>query len=64
MKSSQWRGILLTLLSLCAFPATAQDTRKPLPDTTACPEAIANEATCYSARLPTGAYLLAAMPRN
>ena len=55
--------LILSLFTLCILPALAQDTRK-LPDTTKCPEAIANEATCYSVKLPTGAYLLAAMPRN
>ena len=55
---------LLSALALVALTAIAQDTRKPLPDTTKCPDAIVNEATCYSARLATGAYLLAAMPRN
>ena len=56
--------LLPSLMALVCLPALAQDTRKPLPDTTKCPDAIASEATCYSARLPTGAYLLAAMPRN
>ena len=55
---------LFCMSTLIALPALAQDARKPLPDTTKCPDTIANEATCYSARLATGAYLLAAMPRN
>ena len=55
---------LLSALAFVALTAIAQDARKPLPDTMKCPDAIANEATCYSARLATGAYLLAAMPRN
>ncbi len=55
---------LFSLFAFVALPVIAQDTRKPLPDTTKCPDAIASEATCYSARLTTGAYLLAAMPRN
>jgi hypothetical protein len=45
--------------------AVAQDAAKPaLPDTTTCPESIASIATCYGAKHETGAYLLAAMPRN
>ena len=35
-----------------------------LPDTTACPKNVETIATCYSARLPTGAYVLAAMPKT
>jgi len=42
--------------------ALAQPTQ--LPDTVTCPEAIAEFATCYSAKLDTGAYLLAAMPKT
>lgn len=63
MKFSKWRLVLYGVLTLCAFSVTAQDARK-LPDTTKCPDNIADEATCYSARLPSGAYVLAAMPRN
>ncbi len=36
----------------------------PQPETTACPDAIAGIATCYSARHPSGAFLLAAMPKD
>jgi hypothetical protein len=35
-----------------------------LPDTTPCPESIAAIATCHAAKHETGAYLLAAMPKN
>ena len=45
--------------------AAAQDaTRTALPDLTACPESIAGLATCYAAKHETGAYLLAAMPKD
>jgi hypothetical protein len=64
MKLVRIGASLISMLAFLAMPAAAQDTRKPLPDTTKCPEAIANEATCYSAKLASGAYLLAAMPRN
>src|SRR5258705_6562129 len=54
-------GIAILMMSaLAAQPAAAQ----ALPDTTKCPEAIAAIATCYVARQETGAYLLAAMPKN
>ena len=33
-------------------------------DTVACPKAVAEIATCYSARLESGAYVLAAMPKH
>lgn len=58
MPSSVAIGLGLAILALAATPATA------LPDTTACPKAIAELATCYSAKLDTGAYLLAAMPKS
>jgi GNAT superfamily N-acetyltransferase len=45
-------------------PDFAQETPKNLPDTTACPEAVAAIATCYSTKLESGAYLLAAMPKG
>ena len=45
--------------------AVAQDTAKPaLPDTTPCPEAVGKIATCYSAKLESGAYVLAALPKS
>jgi hypothetical protein len=46
--------------ALAMSPALAQS----LPATIACPETIAAIATCYAARQDTGAYLLAAMPKN
>jgi hypothetical protein len=35
-----------------------------LPDSVACPEAVMQIAICYSAKLETGAYVLAAMPKR
>ena len=52
-------AILMTS-ALAVAPAPAQ----ALPDTTACPESIAAIATCYAAKQESGAYLLAAMPKN
>ena len=52
-------------VALTAISASAQDGSKgPLPATVACPKAVEDIATCYSAELSTGAYLLAAMPKN
>jgi hypothetical protein len=51
---------VLMMSALAASPAFAQ----ALPDTTACPESIAAIATCYAAKQDSGAYLLAAMPKN
>ncbi len=54
---------LLTILT--CMPGDAQEVTKPaLPDTTACPTPVADIATCYSAKHASGAYLLAAMPKN
>jgi len=51
---------ILMMSALAVTPAFAQ----ALPPTTACPESIAALATCYAAKQETGAYLLAAMPKN
>ena len=51
---------ILMMSALAGAPALAQ----ALPDTTACPESIAAVATCYAAKQESGAYLLAAMPKN
>ena len=48
---------------MAVTPVFAQPGEK-LPATTACPKEIAEIATCYSAKLPTGAYVLAAMPKS
>jgi len=44
-------------LAAASEPALAQP-----PDTVTCPEAIAPIAACYTTKLDTGAYLLAAVP--
>src|SRR5258706_893510 len=51
---------ILMISALAIAPAFAQT----LPATTACPETIAAVATCYAAKQESGAYLLAAMPKN
>jgi pimeloyl-ACP methyl ester carboxylesterase len=49
-------------LSSSVFAQSAADSN--FPGTIACPEAVAEIATCYSARLESGAYVLAAMPKR
>src|SRR5712691_8069356 len=58
-------GLGLLSFVTTALPVLSQDVPKAaLPPTTACPAAIAEIATCYSAKHESGAYLLAAMPKN
>jgi hypothetical protein len=57
MRSIGWAG----LLSIITAPALAQGSA-PFSDTTDCPKEVAAIATCYSAKHPSGAYLLAAIP--
>jgi hypothetical protein len=48
-----------------AVPGYSQETAKvALPDTTKCPDVIAEVATCYTAKHASGAFLLAALPKN
>src|SRR5438309_4256707 len=61
------RCVGLALLAFAASGAAvfAQGAAKvALPDTVECPPAVASIATCYSARHESGAYLLAAMPKD
>jgi len=58
MRSIGWAGLLLSIMTA---PAFAQGSA-PVSDTTDCPKEVAAIATCYSARHPSGAYLLAAIP--
>src|SRR6516162_10391383 len=58
-------GLAFGALAITGGTALAQDAvRASLPDTTPCPESIAEIATCYMAKHETGAYLFAAMPKN
>src|SRR3954465_1234750 len=53
------------LLALAASPVFGQGVPNPsLPDIVPCPDKIATIATCYGAKLETGAYVLAAMPKS
>jgi hypothetical protein len=49
------------MASIMSRPALAQGSA-PVSDTTECPKEVAAIATCYSAKHPSGAYLLAAIP--
>jgi len=62
MRYTATAGFAVFALAM-AGPAMAQE-KAALPDTTACPESISSMATCYTAKLETGAYVMAAMPKN
>jgi hypothetical protein len=51
-------------LAMACLPAAAQEAGKGAPPPTACPADLAAIATCYADRHDSGAYLLAAMPKN
>jgi pimeloyl-ACP methyl ester carboxylesterase len=59
MRLSHCLSLTFMTLAAASKPTLAQS-----PDTVACPEAIAAIAACYTTKLDTGAYLLAAVPRN
>src|SRR5690242_15884323 len=53
-------------LVMGALPVAAQQQesqKSPLPRLVTCPAAVTEIATCYSEKLASGAYLLAAMPK-
>ena len=56
-------GLWPVMVSIIGSPALAQGSA-PVSDTTECPKEIAAIATCYSAKHPSGAYLLAAIPNS
>ena len=57
-------GLALSMVLGAVVPAIAADTGKTSQkEVTACPAAIADIATCYTAQDGNGAYLLAAMPK-
>ena len=55
-------GLLAIMIG--GAPALAQTAPAALPETTACPEAIASLATCYGIKHESGAFILAAMPKT
>jgi hypothetical protein len=55
----------LWALAAMTGAAVAQEAQKAaLPDATPCPDQVAAIATCYTAKLETGAYVTAAMPKS
>ena len=63
MRRSEIPKLALVAGRVLSAPVLAQETSN-LPNTAACPDAVAKIAICYSAKLESGAYLLAAMPRS
>lgn len=63
MRSALLTGTAFLALAFAASPASAQNDVKGM-DKVDCPKAVADIATCYSTKLETGAYLLAAMPKT
>jgi pimeloyl-ACP methyl ester carboxylesterase len=51
-------------LTFMTLAAASKPTLAQSPDTVSCPEAIAAIAVCYTTKVDTGAYLLAAVPRH
>src|ERR1700733_8676146 len=69
MRITRPTGVVLAFAvagtALAGAPASAQDALKAaLPDTTACPDAVAAIATCYLAKDENGGFITAAMPKN
>src|SRR5262245_55605465 len=61
LRTERWAGFWLVVMSAVSGPALAQGSA-PVSESTECPKEIAAIATCYSAKHPSGAYLLAAIP--
>jgi len=57
-------GLALFALTMTGAAAAQEAQKAALPDTTACPEAIVDIATCYTAKHETGAFITAALPKN
>src|SRR3979411_2444082 len=58
-------GLVMGAVGAMPVGAQSQEGQKAaLPTITSCPGAVAAIATCYSEKLGTGAYLLAAMPKD
>ena len=64
MRYAGTAGVMVFAVSMAAAAAAQEAPKAALSDTTACPESIASIATCYSAKLDTGAYVTAAMPKT
>ena len=69
MRSIGRAGLTILGVTLSALPVGAQQQSQEsqkgaLPAVAACPAPLAEIATCYSEKLSSGAYLLAAMPKD
>jgi hypothetical protein len=64
-RSTRLAGLGLLILTTNGLPAAAQELSKAQPPgTIACPAPLTQVATCYAAKLDSGAYLTAAMPKD
>ena len=63
LQAERCAGFWLVMASIVSGPALAQGSA-PVSDPTECPKEVAAIATCYSAKHPSGAYLLAAIPNS
>jgi hypothetical protein len=57
-------GVTLSALRVGAQQQSAESQKGALPAVAACPAPLAEIATCYSEKLSSGAYLLAAIPKD
>jgi len=64
MQHVRMTAALWALAAMISAAAAQGGSRAALPDTMPCPDRIAALATCYTAKLETGAYVTAAMPKN
>jgi len=64
MRYTGTTGVVLFAFAIAGAAAAQEAPKAALPDTTACPEAIAGIATCFTAKHETGAYITAALPKN
>jgi hypothetical protein len=64
MRVIESKGLGVLALVLASASVDAQEKAANPPPAASCPEAVAAIATCYTAKLETGAYVLAAMPKS
>ena len=64
MRLLESAGLGVLALALASASTAAQERAANPPPAATCPEAVAAIATCYKTKLETGAYLLAAVPKN
>jgi hypothetical protein len=64
MRRVRMTAALWALAAMTGAAAAQEAEKSVLPGTAPCPDVIAAIATCYTAKLETGAYITAAMPKN